>query len=237
MGMRRHARGFGSGARAWQAGAACLVLLILAGAVLAFAVAPRHQAVGVDPGEQPARVSLTPAGLAVQGKITPATPLRFAAVLAAAVLLDADGRTSIALDSRGGNLDAALLMRRMVKAAQPLTAIDTWVGPGQSCQSACTVLFATGSGRGADPTALFMFHAPAFAGRAADPTDSSRTAAVAERSYLAALAEADPALVHALKARGVFDSTMPSYAQARQLVAGGWRFVTRLGEKGGGERP
>jgi hypothetical protein len=205
-------------------------VLLLATAVLAVRPDPAF----VGPGERPAQARLTPGGLALEGPITPATLPRFALALAAAVLLDADGRTVLELDSRGGNLDAALLMRRLVKAAQALAPVETWVGPGRSCQSACAVLFAAGASRAADPTALFMFHAPAFTGGGADPAASSRTAVLAEGSYLAALAEADPDLVRALKARGVFDSTAPSYARAGEIVAGGWRFVTRLQAGAGG---
>jgi ATP-dependent Clp protease protease subunit len=221
-------------ARTSRVGAACLLLLVAAALVVG--VAGRSGPAAVDPEAWPARVTLTRAGLALEGAITPATLPGFALVLAAAVLLDTDGRTVLDLDSRGGNLDAALLMRRLVKAAEILIPVETSVGPGRSCQSACAVLFAAGASRAADPTALFMFHAPAFTGGSADPAMSIRTAVAAEGSYLAALAEADPDLVRALKARGVFDSTAPSYARAGDIVAGGWRFVTRLhpGTPGGG---
>jgi hypothetical protein len=202
-------------------------------AALAFASSLGPATAGAE-AEPPARVALTRDGLVLAGRITPWTLPRFAAVLALAVLLDADGRTVLELDSRGGHLDAALLMRRLLGLAGVLTGIETRVPAGRSCQSACAVLFAAAPDREAAPSALFMFHAPSFVGTAADPSRASRIAATVEGSYLAALAAADPELVRALKAGGVFDSTAPRYATAKELVAGGWRFVTRLeGEAAG----
>ncbi|MEK0084963.1 hypothetical protein [Benzoatithermus flavus] len=212
-------------ARAWRL-LGCLALAAVP--VLAAGLVATLDSGATAPGEElPARVALTRNGLVLEGRITPATLPRFAAVLAAAVLLDPDGRTVLELDSHGGNLDAALLMRRLVLLAGRLTGIETRVGAGRSCQSACVVLFAAAPERAAAASALFMFHAPTFAGEA-DPGFASRIAVTAEGSYLRALAAADPHLVRALEAGGVFDSAEPRFATARELVAGGWRLVTRL---------
>jgi hypothetical protein len=199
----------------------------LAFLALAAAVALAVFLAASDKGGPAARVAFTPDGVVLEGRIAPATLARFAAVLAAAVLLDTDGRTVVDLDSEGGNLDAALLMRRLVRLAGRVASIETRVGQGRSCQSACVVLFAAAPERVAAGSALFMFHAPAFAGEGTDPGRAGSIARRAEGSYLAALAAVDPPLVQALEAGGVFDSTAPRFATGEALVAGGWRLVTR----------
>lgn len=209
-----------------------LACLTLALPLAAWLVGAGEVGARKGPGS-PARVSLTGDGLALEGRIEPATVPRFAAALVAATLIAPDGRAVIDLDSEGGHLGAALLMGRLARLAGGLAHIETRVGPGRSCQSACTALFAAAPTRAAAASALFMFHAPSFAGALADPTAASRVAVRAEASYLAALAAADPALVRALQAGGVFDSPTPRFATARDLVAGGWRLVTRLEDESG----
>jgi hypothetical protein len=178
------------------------------------------------PQDRAARIALTQDGLRLEGSIVPGTLLGFALRLAAAVLVDLDGRTVVELDSSGGNLDAALKMSGVMRALQAFSRIDTRVVAGAACQSACTALFAAGHRREAARDALFMFHASRFAGRGADPTAAGRLQADLEARYLAALGRVDPLLLRRLEEEGAFDTPAPTYRRAEELGPGAAAFVT-----------
>jgi hypothetical protein len=68
----------------------------------------------------------------------------------------------VELNSGGGAIGAAEMMAYSLLLANKLTrqGTVTVVGQNSGCFSACTFLFAAGSHRNADPSAVFMFHQP-----------------------------------------------------------------------------
>jgi len=68
----------------------------------------------------------------------------------------------VELNSGGGDIGAAQMMAYSLLLANRLTrqGTATAVGRESACYSACTFLFAAGSYRKVDPSALFMFHQP-----------------------------------------------------------------------------
>jgi hypothetical protein len=88
--------------------------------------------------------------------------LRVASAVVRMRLATDDRHLVVELNSGGGSAGAAEMMAYSLLLANKLTrqGTATVVGRDSGCYSACTFLFAAGSRRNADPSAVFMFHQP-----------------------------------------------------------------------------
>jgi hypothetical protein len=107
----------------------------------------------------PSRVENEPTALLVSGVIGPGSYEEFRSALA-------DARPKlVVLDGPGGILGEALLIGQEVRRLQ----LDTMVGPGRSCASACAVVFLSGHVKYMANGASVGLHSASYADGRADP--------------------------------------------------------------------
>lgn len=97
----------------------------------------------------------TDEGIVISGPISSHSPIEWATVY------DGDTRhraLPVFLDSRGGDIDAA----KLIAAEIAKNNLEVRVAADARCQSACTLIFAAGSQRLADPKAFFQFHSSRY---------------------------------------------------------------------------
>ncbi|WP_207462337.1 hypothetical protein [Azospirillum sp. SYSU D00513] len=207
--------------------AALLLGLLLSGLIALGGLCAVSEFTSEGPNGNPVqtRISFTKGGVFLGGSITAASLPVFAAKLAVSAVL-ADGPVIVSLNSVGGNLEAALRMATSLRWAEQLAFVRTFVPNDATCQSACTVVFATGQDRIAGQSAVFMFHGVRWTGQNADHESAARLEYDLERRYFEALDAADPTLVEMLKARGVFDTVAPTFLSAEEVSALGPRFIS-----------
>jgi hypothetical protein len=145
----------------------CTIALVFGAAtILLMAFVPLYNAL-IRPWPN-AVYSVSPDGMniGVNGTLQPGDGgpfvLRVASAVARMWSATDDRPLVVELNSGGGGSGAAEMMAYSLLLANKLTrqGTATVVGRNSGCFSACTFLFAAGSSRYADPSAVFMFHQP-----------------------------------------------------------------------------